>query len=263
MHKPLTRIVASAFSLIAIAAGANANAQATIDQGKALAGNVTPDDTPGFPITISEPGSYKLTSNLHVPSNVSGVEITASGVTLDLNGFVVSSRGMCVRNYVTYAVSCNGSGNERGVDFMVGGNTLRNGKVRGFGFGVRYIAGDLLENLQIEHNMFSGVATGATTNEHARTLIRGVRVELNGGHGIAAGDALIQGSTAASNGKNGFDVQNGVVLDSVAYGNKGVGFQGANLAIGRNVAQFNKGGNFVGYTTMGGNINGYNTGPAF
>ena len=30
-----------------------------IDQNKALAGNVTPGDTPGFPVTISLPGSYR------------------------------------------------------------------------------------------------------------------------------------------------------------------------------------------------------------
>ena len=38
-----------------------------IDQNHALAGNVTPGDTPGFPVTISQPGSYRLTGNLIVP----------------------------------------------------------------------------------------------------------------------------------------------------------------------------------------------------
>ncbi len=31
-----------------------------IDQNRALAGNVTPGDTPGFPVTISLSGSYRL-----------------------------------------------------------------------------------------------------------------------------------------------------------------------------------------------------------
>src|SRR6185436_8638324 len=35
-----------------------------IDQNRALAGNVTPGDAPGFPVTISQPGSYKLSGNL-------------------------------------------------------------------------------------------------------------------------------------------------------------------------------------------------------
>lgn len=60
-----------------------------IDQAKALAGNVTPGDTAGFPVTISRPGSYRLSSNLTVPPGVNAVLISASGVTLDLNGFTV------------------------------------------------------------------------------------------------------------------------------------------------------------------------------
>ncbi len=44
----------------------------------------------GFPYTISQPGSYKLTGNLVVPNFVSGIQISASNVTLDLNGFTIS-----------------------------------------------------------------------------------------------------------------------------------------------------------------------------
>jgi hypothetical protein len=62
---------------------------ALIDQAKALAGNVTPGDAAGFPVTISRPGSYRLSSNLTVPAGVNAVHITASGVTLDLNGFTI------------------------------------------------------------------------------------------------------------------------------------------------------------------------------
>jgi hypothetical protein len=51
-------------------------------------------DAPGFPITISTPGSDRLTSNLQV-SGVAGpapdaIDITADDVTLDLNGFTLS-----------------------------------------------------------------------------------------------------------------------------------------------------------------------------
>ncbi|NWG73776.1 MAG: hypothetical protein HXY24_04090 [Rubrivivax sp.] len=40
-----------------------------ITQAKALAGNVTPGDAPGFPVTISQPGKYKLAG--HLPSTTS------------------------------------------------------------------------------------------------------------------------------------------------------------------------------------------------
>ena len=32
-----------------------------INQARALAGGVTPGDTPGFPVTVSQSGSYRLT----------------------------------------------------------------------------------------------------------------------------------------------------------------------------------------------------------
>src|SRR5262245_22568311 len=39
------------------------------------------------PVTISQPGSYRLSSNLNVPSNTNGIEISSNDVTIDLNGF--------------------------------------------------------------------------------------------------------------------------------------------------------------------------------
>ena len=44
-----------------------------INQAAALAGNVTPGDTPGFPVVISVSGSYRLSGNLTVPdANTNG-----------------------------------------------------------------------------------------------------------------------------------------------------------------------------------------------
>jgi hypothetical protein len=44
-----------------------------IDQTRAIAGNVTPGDVPGVPVTISRSGSYRLDSNLILPNaSISG-----------------------------------------------------------------------------------------------------------------------------------------------------------------------------------------------
>lgn len=48
-----------------------------INQSRALAGGVTSGDTPGFPVTISQAGSYPLTGNLQPTSSV------ARGTNLD------------------------------------------------------------------------------------------------------------------------------------------------------------------------------------
>ncbi len=67
-----------------------------INQAAALAGGITPSDTPGFPVTLDQPGSYRLTGDLDFittdedPFGISGIVITAEDVSLDLGGFSVS-----------------------------------------------------------------------------------------------------------------------------------------------------------------------------
>jgi hypothetical protein len=64
-----------------------------INQSQALAGNITPGDAPGFPVTISQSGSYRLTGNLIIPdANTTAIQITAENVTLDLNGLASSDQ---------------------------------------------------------------------------------------------------------------------------------------------------------------------------
>ena len=54
-----------------------------INQTNALLGSITAGETPGFPITISKPGSYLMTSNLRVPDSVEhAIEIATAAVTL-------------------------------------------------------------------------------------------------------------------------------------------------------------------------------------
>ena len=76
-----------------------------IDQTRALMGNVTPGDMAGFPISINQPGSYRLSANLTVPPGVGGIEIAADDVTIDLNGFRISTSGgfaTCIRDTGTH-----------------------------------------------------------------------------------------------------------------------------------------------------------------
>ena len=68
---------------------------AEINQTAALAGGVTPADTPGFPVTLSQPGSYVLTSNLVVSTEVIGIDVTADNVSIDLNGFSLIGPTTC------------------------------------------------------------------------------------------------------------------------------------------------------------------------
>jgi hypothetical protein len=253
-----SHLTISLLALLALGAASQAQAQTSIDQNKALAGSITPGDAPGFPVTLSVPGAYKLTGNLVVPANLSGVEITAAGVTLDLNGFNISGPIVCSRNTATAVVSCTPSNViTKGVDFQSSGNTLRNGQVRGFVTGISLSGGDQVDGMLAEHNGETGVV--ATNSVGARVLMRNVRSQFNGGYGFSLADALLQSCTAASNGQDGFIVINVIALDSAAHHNRRFGFNNfsggtGSLAMGRSVASFNRSANVVSAVSMGGNL---------
>src|SRR5512141_598037 len=77
--------------LFALSAGAqitDPSGVILIDQQHAQVGGIGPGDASGFPVTITQSGSYKLASNLTVASSTANaISIQADNVTLDLNGF--------------------------------------------------------------------------------------------------------------------------------------------------------------------------------
>lgn len=163
----------------------------------ALAGfaTATPAQTllgkPGnFPLTISQPGSYKLTQNLVVPGGTHGIVITASDVTLDLNGFTVSGNTSCGGGYT--AMYCTGSpdsvGIEAGAANMV---SIRNGQVSHFGIGVRLGFGGVVDDLRIGTISSIGlvVGTGSTARNLNVFYVKGV--------GITASASLLQNVSVA------------------------------------------------------------------
>jgi hypothetical protein len=85
-------------------------------------------DTPGYPVQITQPGSYRLTSNLSVPAATNGIEL-ANGVDVDLGGFEIAGPVSCL-------TGCPDPGSGSGIiSGVIGGNqcSVANGKIRGFG----------------------------------------------------------------------------------------------------------------------------------
>ena len=126
---------------------------------KKVANGLFDGDAPGLPVTISQPGSYRLIGHLSVPDyNTTGIEITTGDVTLDLNGFGVEGPNSCPG----CPGACVGSGSGVGVyangQFNV---TVRNGYVVGMGYaGVRLIDADgaKVENVSVIYNAGDGSA---------------------------------------------------------------------------------------------------------
>lgn len=237
-------------------AGTAAYAQQTIDQNKALAGNITPGDAPGFPITISVPGSYKLMSNLQVPAGSKGIMITAKQVSLDLNGFTISGPGACIWNSSSYLVSCSQPADWTLSGIEIGANAngahIQNGTVRGFaGAGIYGPGlGQSISDMRLLENATAGVSTG---NDFGGARIRNSFAEFNAGHGFAGG-SMVMNSVAQRNSGRGFTGNWLIVHDSFATLNGGGGLSVSGVK--GTVVFLNKQANVLAGSSMGGNLNG-------
>jgi len=185
-----------------------------IDQSKALAGNVTPGDTAGFPIVVSQPGSYRLTSNLAVPNaDTTAIEISSDRVTIDLNGFSIIGPVTCVTGF-----QCSG-GEGDGVHVALGKTfrniTVQNGTISGMGCdGIRLFGtGNVVDRMRLDNNGLDGldVVGGEVTNSHA---------SQNGRGGFIVSSGIVTHNTAEANSGNGFTtVHSALVTYNLAKGN--------------------------------------------
>jgi len=231
----LFRYLILACTIAAIPALANDGAT-LIDQNSATAGNITPGDDPGFPITITLPGIYRLTGNLRVPDvDTSAIVIASPMVVIDLNGFSINGPVLCP----TTPVTCLGSGKGVGIqatDPVVRGTRVMNGSIRGMGSqGIQLNGtGSSVEKVLVLENGAGGMSVeGSVTASTAvrngmfgiiGTLIRDSYATENVGDGII----LNSGGTAASNvssynGGFGFYIQFGTAIGNTAMLNTGTG----------------------------------------
>lgn len=235
------------------AAGGAAHAQATIDHNKALAGNITPGDTAGYPIMLSRPGHYKLMGNLTVPAGFNGIEIQAPDVTLDLNGFTVAGPASCTRDSASAVVTCQTAGGGNGIVITAdGGVTIQGGTVRGF---VRGIVGNAVETLirvRATQNTSGGISS--TPYGLQGTRIVDSVVDLNGGSGIGIGRGLVQSTRVAANGSYGISGTGQVLVqDSLVLHNRDVGLLSVPV---RGTLTRGNGTNRQNTTSLGGNVDG-------
>lgn len=188
-----------------------------ISQAAALAGGVTPGDFVGFPITISQPGSYRLTGNLDVrgeadPEDVSAIVISVDDVEIDLNGFAIVGPTVCSGT----PLICAPLGGGAGIGTLNHAIAVRNGTIRGAGaYGIQTLG---------------------------RGTIDSVRVLWSGNSGVFVDHGLVTNSTIVENGGAGIEMNLGsVVSNNLISGNSGVGVIGNQSRIQRNVIQSNAG----------------------
>jgi hypothetical protein len=216
-----------------------------ISQNNALAGNVTPGDAPGFPVTISQPGSYVLSSNLTVPDAfTTAIEIAADHVTVDLNGFAILGPVDCSGGFPCAGepppIERGGDGVGSLLDNPRFNITVRNGTVQGMGASGVSLYGDsnVVEHVNARSNGGLGIILRRSIDSGAST-VRHAMAQRNGGVGIYVDVGLVSHSTASVNENAGIFVGQGTA--SYNFSNRN-GIEG--LLLGESVGYF--GNNLLG-----------------
>lgn len=158
-----------------------------INQARAEAGGVTASDTPGFPVTLDAAGSYRLTGNLTNPSQtVNTIEMRASLISLDLNGFTIGGPAVCA--FGALGTTCNSFGTAvliEGTNGCPFGDEVRNGTLYGSpNDGLRLCASARVDNVQV----LGAFGTGIKVSEGSRVSNSVVAVA---GEGIQAPSGLV------------------------------------------------------------------------
>ncbi len=178
-------IVAVVFSLLFLPSASRASdGVREINQACALAGCFA-GDSAGFPVTIAQSGSYRLTSSLDVsvapdPPNTTAIEIAANEVSIDLAGFAITGTTTCG----TFG-SCSNTGNGSGIVQTLAIRervSVHDGVIRGMGrYGIACDIGCSVERVKVDGNGSIGILV---FNPPAR--IHANIVRNNGGDGIYA-----------------------------------------------------------------------------
>ena len=160
-------------------------------------------DAAGFPVEITQPGSYRLTSNLEVPNATDGVEVLADNVTLDLNGHVIQGPVSCSGS----PPNCGSPAIGRGIQLFSANNVkLLNGSVEGFGGEcvLKSSGGTfIIRNVHVSQCASSGfdlISQGLLDSSGARDSV---------GRGAwLSGAILVRDSVFINNGNYGVDLGN-------------------------------------------------------
>lgn len=163
------------------------------------------DTTPSF-YKITQSGSYYLTGNVPLVNGKSGIEVTASGVTIDLNGFQISGFGGQVGINVTST--------------SAGRLTVRNGSI------VNFLTGGISAN--VPDVMIEGVRVESCGEVGIRTGPRAhiTDCSVNDCHtnavGIFAGrESIISRCSASGNSASGIFADQGTIVTSCTAAENG------------------------------------------
>jgi parallel beta-helix repeat protein len=181
----------------------------------------------GFPIVISAPGSYYLTENITGTVGKNGIQVNASGVTIDLNGFEIFGYLGDLDSAITAPAA-------------ISNLTIRNGVVRGWSFRaleLQNVTSGRIDKLTVSGCANWGVWTGANAVV-SDSIFTGNAV------GIIVGDGSVLTHCAANgNSAEGFGGGSGVTFTACSvYQNGQGGISGQTGCVVTQCSVFDNGG---------------------
>ncbi|MGE3107741.1 MAG: right-handed parallel beta-helix repeat-containing protein [Phycisphaerales bacterium] len=205
-----------------------------VEPRTAISATNTPGDADSL-FRITQPGSYYLTGSIQGVAGKHGIEIAASDVTIDLNGFeVVGTTGIGFFSGVTIGPSglsnitvlngtVRGWEGDAGVDLFgaFGASGLRVQGVLATGntnAGIRVAGGAAV----VDCTAFQNGGAGITANNGG--TITNCAVTSNSSHGISVGTGcLVSACVARNNSSDGIRCANECVISGNACSSNGVG----------------------------------------
>lgn len=183
-----------------------------------------PGDDPGWPVTITDPGSYRVTSALDlgdIPLQDLGAAVQASAVgtvDLDLNGFSITGPVSCS---LDGTLDCNTSAAVSSQSAILALEAtllrVRNGETSGFSHGV-YCFGDCeVERLVSSSHSGRGISIGGDAG-----VVRRSRVSLSRQGGIVM-VGLAEGNVVQANGFGMYLNEGSVGRGNLVRDNSGTG----------------------------------------
>ncbi|HEY6168937.1 MAG TPA: right-handed parallel beta-helix repeat-containing protein [Verrucomicrobiae bacterium] len=185
------------------------------------------------PFTITNPGSYYLTTNLTPGSGMNGIIIQTNNVTLDLSGFSLIGAGGASTGIVVSAGRANiaiFNGTITGWNQAVGAGFSVNCHLKdlqAFGNIVGILSGT---NGVVENCVVSG-STGTGFSIGAGGLARHCFAFTNGTFGFTVNVGTVLACTARLNGSNGIDGAGMLVADCNVFNNGGQGINDSGTSI--------------------------------
>jgi parallel beta-helix repeat protein len=187
-----------------------------------------------LPVTLSQPGSYYLTTNLVGAAGLHGITITGPRITLDLMGFelrgVPGSLSGIFLNPATSPHIRNGNIVSWGQDGINGNNG----------------GGGVIEELRVSSNTRYGISFNSGSQ------IRKCIVFSNGDVGLLlSNDVQVDDCVASGNGTHGIQAGTGsTIRRCLAVGNSAAGITGSGID-GLNIIECNAEYNSSGIATLG------------